>query len=328
MDPIAATPSAPPPAAKPAGGSDGARFRKVLDDASAALCHPGPTPAADGDRAGTGDALGLAALVVLPPAAAAPDGKAAAPAPSAGAGGGPGPKAAQGMASALPAAADGAPPASGGAGPATGSTAPAEADKTATSAATKPTTPTPAGNDQPAPPPGPPSLPPAVAAPTGAAQATATPAPAPASPAPPRTPVPAEPAALAIRMARHLESGEQRFQMRLDPAELGRVDVDLSVDENGRVKAHLSVERPEALQILQRDGRELIRALTDQGLRLDGSSISFSLRDGRGDGQDQHRDGWRPGRGGLAAAAQAPGAIAAAAAPATRPGTATLDIHV
>lgn len=84
---------------------------------------------------------------------------------------------------------------------------------------------------------------------------------------------------IAFAIARNVENGVSRFQIRIDPPELGRVDVRLDMSVDGRARAHLSVERSETLDLLQRDARALERALADAGLDLDRDSLQFSLKD-------------------------------------------------
>ncbi|MFN4339473.1 flagellar hook-length control protein FliK [Parvibaculum sp.] len=95
------------------------------------------------------------------------------------------------------------------------------------------------------------------------------------------TQVPA--AAIALQMARNLQKGMSRFEIRLDPPEMGRIDVRMEIRKDGQVVAHMSVERPETLDLLQRDARALQQALTNAGLQADGDSLNFSLKDGRDD---------------------------------------------
>ncbi|MBL8705435.1 MAG: flagellar hook-length control protein FliK, partial [Rhodospirillales bacterium] len=67
---------------------------------------------------------------------------------------------------------------------------------------------------------------------------------------------------------------------------LGRIDVKLEVGEDGRVTAQVRAEKPETLELLQRDARGLERALQEAGLRADSGSLSFGLRgENRQDGQ-------------------------------------------
>ncbi len=84
---------------------------------------------------------------------------------------------------------------------------------------------------------------------------------------------------IAFQIARSFENGVNRFQIRIDPPELGRVDVRLEMSVDGRAQAHLTVERPETLDLMQRDARALERALSDAGLNTDKDSLSFSLKD-------------------------------------------------
>ena len=65
----------------------------------------------------------------------------------------------------------------------------------------------------------------------------------------------------------------------MDPAELGRVDVELKISGDGSVRAHLAVERTETLDMLMRDQRGLERALDAAGLKLESGSVQLSLRD-------------------------------------------------
>ena len=84
-------------------------------------------------------------------------------------------------------------------------------------------------------------------------------------------------------MARNLQKGMSRFEIRLDPPEMGRIDVRMEIRKDGQVVAHMSVERPETLDLLQRDARALQQALTNAGLQADGDSLNFSLKDRRDD---------------------------------------------
>jgi hypothetical protein len=80
-------------------------------------------------------------------------------------------------------------------------------------------------------------------------------------------------------MARNLQKGISRFDIRLDPPEMGRVDVRMEVRKDGHVVAHMTVDRPETLDLLQRDARALQQALNNAGLQADSDSLNFSLRD-------------------------------------------------
>ncbi len=85
--------------------------------------------------------------------------------------------------------------------------------------------------------------------------------------------------ALAVTIAARANAGTTRFDIRLDPAELGRIDVQLTVDREGRVKSKLVVEKQETLELLQRDQRNLERALSQAGVQTSENSLEFSLKD-------------------------------------------------
>jgi flagellar hook-length control protein FliK len=81
----------------------------------------------------------------------------------------------------------------------------------------------------------------------------------------------------------------EAMTLRLDPADLGRLDIKMKFDKDGGVKAHLTADKPETLALLQRDSSHLQRALQQAGFDADETNISFDLRQ---QGQDlgQARD--------------------------------------
>lgn len=93
---------------------------------------------------------------------------------------------------------------------------------------------------------------------------------------------------LPIEIGMQAVRGVKTFQIRLDPAELGRVDVKLEFKEDGEVKASLVVDRVETLAMLKRDAPTLQQAFEQAGLRQSPDGLSFQLR-----GEQQGRDGQR-----------------------------------
>lgn len=83
---------------------------------------------------------------------------------------------------------------------------------------------------------------------------------------------------LAVEIATRASKGERRFDIRLDPPELGRIDVRLEIDHKGNTTTKLIVERSETLDLLQRDARGLEKALQSAGLKTDAGGLEFSLR--------------------------------------------------
>lgn len=95
---------------------------------------------------------------------------------------------------------------------------------------------------------------------------------------------------VAVRISRAVASGLDRIVIRLQPAELGRVEVKLEVAGDGRTVVTVWADKPETLDLLQRDARSLERALEQAGLRTDSGSLSFNLR-GQSGGSRQAADG-------------------------------------
>jgi flagellar hook-length control protein FliK len=84
--------------------------------------------------------------------------------------------------------------------------------------------------------------------------------------------------ALAVGIVAKSQSGAKQFDIRLDPPELGRVEVRLSIDATGKASAHLSADQPQTLHLLQKDAPVLTRALRDAGLDVSQDGLNFSLR--------------------------------------------------
>ncbi|MFN3227871.1 MAG: flagellar hook-length control protein FliK [Hyphomicrobiales bacterium] len=99
--------------------------------------------------------------------------------------------------------------------------------------------------------------------------------------------------ALAVEITRQAMNGKTQFDIRLDPPELGRLNVRLEMDASGQTRAHMVVERAETLEMLTTDARNLERALQQAGLKTEPGSVSFELAQDAADGfaQDQHSAG-------------------------------------
>lgn len=84
-------------------------------------------------------------------------------------------------------------------------------------------------------------------------------------------------ASLPVSIASRALKGAREFTIHLHPAELGRVDVKMEINDKGEIKAHLRVERPETLALLQRDSSSLNRSLEQAGFKPGTNSLEFSL---------------------------------------------------
>ncbi|MFM7607705.1 MAG: flagellar hook-length control protein FliK, partial [Alphaproteobacteria bacterium] len=106
------------------------------------------------------------------------------------------------------------------------------------------------------------------------------------------TPMPARQLAPVV-VSLALGRGNEALTIALDPVELGRVEVSIGQGkEAGQVR--IVAERPETLALLQRDQRELDRALNQAGLGDMARSLSFSLAS---DQQRQQHHGFAQERG-------------------------------
>lgn len=103
--------------------------------------------------------------------------------------------------------------------------------------------------------------------------------------------------ALGVEIARKVELGEESLRVRLNPGELGRIEVTLAFDDGGGLRATVRTESAHALELLRQDAPDLARTLDQAGIRADAQSFRFESRTG-GDGsaspqqhQHQHRGG-------------------------------------
>jgi hypothetical protein len=95
-------------------------------------------------------------------------------------------------------------------------------------------------------------------------------------------------AGVALEIAGRAQAGRSRFDIRLDPPELGRIEVRLDMDSGGQVTSHVIADKIETLDLLRRDAGELERALQQAGLKTADNGLQFTLRDQNfgGGGQD------------------------------------------
>lgn len=88
---------------------------------------------------------------------------------------------------------------------------------------------------------------------------------------------------VAVHIKKAIGEGKNQVTVRLEPAELGRIEIKLATSSDGAVRAAIIAELPDTLELLQSDARALDRALQDAGLRTNSDSLSFNLR---GEGQN------------------------------------------
>lgn len=101
-------------------------------------------------------------------------------------------------------------------------------------------------------------------------------------------------AQIAAQILKRLDGRSTRFEMSLTPDELGRVDIKLDIDSEGRLAARLAFDNPAAAADLKGRTDELRRQLEQQGFHVAEDAFEFSQRDSGSSafdrGQDAHQD--------------------------------------
>ncbi|AQR73617.1 flagellar hook-length control protein FliK [Sphingomonas sp. LM7] len=90
---------------------------------------------------------------------------------------------------------------------------------------------------------------------------------------------------LGVEIARKVELGEETLRIRLNPIELGRIEVTLAFDDKGSLQATVRTESAQAMDLLRQDMPDLARTLDQAGVRTDAQSFRFENRSGDGGGQ-------------------------------------------
>lgn len=97
-------------------------------------------------------------------------------------------------------------------------------------------------------------------------------------------------AQIAAQILRKLEGRSTRFEMALTPDHLGRVDVKLDIDSEGRLAARLAFDNPAAATDLRGRVDELRRELEEAGFHLADDAFEFTERDSGSNGFDRGQD--------------------------------------
>ncbi len=103
-------------------------------------------------------------------------------------------------------------------------------------------------------------------------------------------------AQIAAQIQRRLEGRNTRFEMALTPDDLGRVDVKLDIDSEGRLSARLAFDNPAAAADLRGRTDELRRQLEDAGFHVADDAFEFADRDSGSSAFDRGQDA-RDGQG-------------------------------
>lgn len=102
---------------------------------------------------------------------------------------------------------------------------------------------------------------------------------------------------VAATLTKAASDGETKsMTLKLDPPELGRLEIRMDFAKEKGMKAHIVVEKHETYMMMQRDAHVLERALQDAGIGAEGG-LSFELAQDGGLFDDGHQGGNRHGGG-------------------------------
>lgn len=96
---------------------------------------------------------------------------------------------------------------------------------------------------------------------------------------------------MSVEITSGIKKGDTDIKIQLRPDHLGKVEVKLEISKDGLVKGLVMVDKPETLELLQRDSRALERSLQDAGLKTDSNSLSFALNDQGDSGNSKFNQG-------------------------------------
>lgn len=88
---------------------------------------------------------------------------------------------------------------------------------------------------------------------------------------------PAAQIAPAIVSLATTSSGTQQLTVRLDPEELGRVEIRIEQPKDGAAQVTIIADRPETLNLLLRDQPQLQHALDQAGIPAEGRAVTFHV---------------------------------------------------
>lgn len=92
---------------------------------------------------------------------------------------------------------------------------------------------------------------------------------------------------IKVNINKSVKAGMDRVTIQLRPENLGRIEVKMELSQDGKVRAFVTAESRETLDMLQRDSRGLEKALQEAGLRTDSNNLHFALKSEQQAGQGQ-----------------------------------------
>ena len=85
---------------------------------------------------------------------------------------------------------------------------------------------------------------------------------------------------VSVKIAQAVQQGDSKIEIRLEPAALGKVQVQIELAHDGKANVLVVADKQETLDMLRQDARALERALNDAGIKTDTGSLNFSNKSG------------------------------------------------
>ena len=82
---------------------------------------------------------------------------------------------------------------------------------------------------------------------------------------------------VGVTIKQAVNAGQDRIIVQLDPADLGRVEIKMEV-QDGRAHVVVTADSKDTLELLQRDARQLERSLQEAGIEADANEMEFNLQ--------------------------------------------------
>lgn len=111
---------------------------------------------------------------------------------------------------------------------------------------------------------------------------------------------------VTVAIRKGTTEGTSQMHIKLNPVELGGIDIRMEVDADHHVRAILTIEKPETYDLLHKDAQHLQKLLEESGLKLaDTNAIQYeqrssSLANNTNSSQDWLGSGWFGQEGGQA----------------------------
>ena len=91
-----------------------------------------------------------------------------------------------------------------------------------------------------------------------------------------------------VNITKSAVKGVDKIDVHLKPEELGHIEIKMQIGKDGKLQAHIIANRPETVEMLQKEVQSLEKAFNDAGFQTDEGSLNFSFRDDGQSGRNQN----------------------------------------